>query len=120
MRSIGLTILSVLLIGGCATPDRIRQSAAPKTFESKKRPEDVVACIVERFDGLGRAKVLELTPRGDGGKTVKRINNRTPIIIGFVADVSPAPGGTVVRLYENNLVIADERAAVESCGVGSF
>ena len=116
-----LTLLAALLVAGCSsTPDKIRQSP-PKVYTNTKSAESVAACIAERYDGIGFARdVLETTVRADGGRTVKMIIKRTPMTYGYVLDISPTPTGSVLRFYENYLVMARDRQFVERCGSGSF
>lgn len=120
MHAQGFAIFFLLCLTGCsATPNKVRESP-PRLFETTKSSESVVSCIIEKYDGMGMQKALEITPRGDGGKSVKVMVNPSTPTIRLLIDVAAVPGGAFTRSYENFAVAPFDREIIQACGTGKY
>ena len=120
LRSIAL-VSTVLLLSACAnTPSQIREKPY-RLYESNKSVALTEICVLEQYDGIGVPKsLIEVTPKTNGGKTIKRVIQRNPDVFMYVADVSPSSAGSYTYFYENFAVDNVEKKIVETCGRGAF
>ena len=110
-------LAAALLVSACATPpDQIRMTP-PKVSLNAKPVERVAACFIERYDAIGWSPMMRVTPRSDGGQTLKRIARQVPVgeAYAFVIDVIPRSSGTEVRIYEHQMVTSIDRNIFAAC-----
>lgn len=120
LRSIALVSTALLLAACSNTPNQVREKPY-RLYESNKSVALTEICVLEQYDGFGFPKsLLEITPRTNGGKTIKRFIQRSPDVIFFIADVSPSASGSYTHLYENQTVGGPEKKIMETCGRGAF
>jgi len=116
MKSVrGAALLLAATVAACsATPNEIRQKA-PRLYQSIKPAALVAACIVEQYEGNGAGKLIQTSPRSDGGTTIKSAIGHVETVR-FVIDITPTTSGSRIAFFENTLVNEHDRRYVASCG----
>jgi hypothetical protein len=97
-------ILSVLLLGGCATSvEGIRAEPVAQTYASAKAPLDIAKCLQE---GMPRLDV-EL---GDGFVSVSNRNQFGAILMNWL--ITETPTGSTIELRKTNSITGGQEMGV--------
>lgn len=97
MKIAGLSSFA-LLLGGCATPQEVRQTGAVKTFTSEMPARTVADCIARGIEDLGYASHMQFRPTVDG-YTLSVIAGANTL---YTIDVRDHTTGSITNYYLGN------------------